>query len=156
MNNIRLDPILHWINTAKPEWGTKIPSLMDKILIYNLVTEEAEELRAAMSKDKREEIIDSIVDCLWMLLNAAVLYGIDGDEIQQMSEKILISNQSKFCKTEQECKDTLNAYKCGAHPDKPGISIECIFRKVGDNYVVFRERDDKILKSINYKKVQDL
>ena len=50
---------------------------------------------------------------------------------------------SKSCKTEEEAKETvtLRAKEQGE---------ECYFEKVGDRYVVYRLRDKKVMKSINY------
>ena len=50
---------------------------------------------------------------------------------------------SKSCKTEEEAEKTvtLRAKEQGE---------ECHFEKVGDYYVVYRTRDRKVMKSINY------
>jgi hypothetical protein len=50
---------------------------------------------------------------------------------------------SKSCKTQEEARQTvtLRAKEQGE---------ECHFEKVGDRYVVYRTRDRKVMKSINY------
>ena len=50
---------------------------------------------------------------------------------------------SKSCKTEKEAKETVTV-----RAKEQGE--ECHFEKVGDRYVVYRTRDKKVMKSINY------
>ena len=50
---------------------------------------------------------------------------------------------SKACKTEEEAKETVTQ-----RSKEQGE--ECHYEKVGDRYVVYRSRDRKVMKSINY------
>ena len=50
---------------------------------------------------------------------------------------------SKSCETEEEAKETV-----AVRAEEQGE--ECHFEKVGDRYVVYRTRDRKVMKSINY------
>ena len=52
---------------------------------------------------------------------------------------------SKSCKTEQEAIDTVTVR---SNEQKE----ECHYETVGDKYVVYRSRDRKVMKSINYFK----
>jgi len=49
---------------------------------------------------------------------------------------------SKSCATIEEAMATMELRE-KEHGD-------CYFRKVGERYVVYRKRDDKVMKSINY------
>ncbi len=50
---------------------------------------------------------------------------------------------SKACKTEEEAKKTVTL-----RTKEQGE--ECYYEKVGDYYIVYRKRDKKVMKSINY------
>jgi hypothetical protein len=52
---------------------------------------------------------------------------------------------SKACKTEQEAKET-------AKKEAERIGEQTHYEKVGEYWVVYRTRDKKVLKSINYFK----
>ena len=60
--------------------------------------------------------------------------------------QVLISNFSKFCKTEQEAQDSVNLI-C-AREDNEDFAD---YRQVGNYYVVYRVSDGKVLKNINYQ-----
>ena len=50
---------------------------------------------------------------------------------------------SKACKTEEEAKETVTV-----RAKEQGE--ECYYEKVGDYFIVYRKRDRKVMKSINY------
>lgn len=114
----------------------------------DLITEETDELIAAMESDNFTEICDGIFDSLWVITQVAMLYGIRLDHVMSAG---FTSNMSKFCRTEEEAIETINAYRDGVHPNKMGEMIETYYEKVGDLYVIRRLSDDKVLKSINFK-----
>ena len=75
-------------------------------------------------------------------------YGVDPAEL---INRIYDSNMSKLCRTESEAAETVAAYWMGTHSDKPNESILTYHRKEGKRYVVRRKKDDKVLKSLNFK-----
>jgi len=54
----------------------------------------------------------------------------------------LASNMSKSCATIEEAQETITIRSVEHGP--------CYFRPVGSRFVVYRESDDKVMKSINY------
>lgn len=116
-------------------------------LFVDLVQEELNECIDAQNK---EELIDGFVDLLWMVLNGSYMMGVSLEELQLKINRVSWSNWTKFCTTEQEAIDTVQAYKTGKHPSKPNQVIECYYEKVGDFYVIKR-MDNKILKALSFQ-----
>jgi predicted HAD superfamily Cof-like phosphohydrolase len=67
---------------------------------------------------------------------------------------VMDSNFSKFCTSEEEANQSVDAYANGTHPNKMGEKIDCYHVNVGDYWIVKRVQDGKILKSINFKDVE--
>ena len=95
------------------------------------------------------ELRDSSADQKVVIANLDHFAGIS-DVAMSDFEKVMMSNWSKFCETEQEADETVEAYDKGVHPDKVGVSIPADYRQVGNLFVVFNTENGKILKSINY------
>lgn len=147
--------IHNWLETAKPEFGSKVKLDLSLDLVY----EEANELKIAIENNDRQEIIDAVCDSIWVLNNITYYYGITPDEISNHLYKVKKSNFSKFCQTLDDVKSTVKAYKEGTHPSKPNESIDTYYKETGNAvypYVVLRKSDDKILKSLYYVDVADL
>ncbi len=144
------EDIYNWLNTAgmKPD-PNKVP------LAISLVDEEVTELKQGLENNDRTEVVDAIVDIFWVALNTAYFYGISVAEIEEYKAKVSQSNWSKFCKSEAEAIETVNAYRLGTHPDKLGVKIETRYVKSGLFWIVINLQG-KILKSINYKPVSSL
>ena len=144
-----------WLETAKPEFGSK-----EKLaLSVNLIHEELKELSDSLCDHNRDEIIDAVADLWWVINNVTYYYGISPVEIESHLEKVKTSNFSKFCKTLDEAIETVKAYKFGDHPSKPNQNIETYYEYTNNEeypFVVLRKSDDKILKSLYYKDVADL
>lgn len=144
------EDIYNWLNTAgmKPD-PNKVP------LAISLVDEEVTELKQGLENNDRTEVLDAIVDIFWVTLNATYFYGISVAEIEEYKAKVSQSNWSKFCKSEAEAIETVNAYRLGTHPDKLGVKIETRYVKSGPFWII-TNLQGKILKSINYKPVNTL
>ena len=71
-----------------------------------------------------------------------MLHGLKG-KIWEAYQEVQASNMSKSCKTEEEANDTV-----AARWKEQGE--ECHHEKIGNYYVVYRTRDRKVMKSINY------
>jgi hypothetical protein len=71
-----------------------------------------------------------------------MLHGLK-DKIIPAYQEVQASNMSKACKTEKEAIAT-----CKSETER--IGEETHFEKVGEYYIVYRTRDRKVLKSINY------
>ena len=71
-----------------------------------------------------------------------MLHGLK-DKIWPAYQEVQGSNMSKSCSTEEEAVETVTIRS------KEQNEL-CHFEKVGDRYVVYRSRDKKVMKSINY------
>ena len=73
-----------------------------------------------------------------------MLHGLKG-HIWNAYQEVQASNMSKSCATEQEAIDTVTVR---SNEQKE----ECHYEAVGDRYIVYRSRDRKVMKSVNYFK----
>ena len=120
-----------------------------KLIKYrlSLITEEAEELKEAVENHDFKEIVDALADILYVVYGMGTSIGVDLDKAFNIVHK---SNMSKLCNTEEEAIETVEWYKNNEKRyDSPN------YRKSDDGtkWVVYNESTKKILKSINYKKV---
>lgn len=155
-----ITPILEWLWTAKPEWKSnrKLSDLSksEKLLLISLVREELTELEDALMKNDEEEVYDAIVDIYWTATNTAAALGLQSQgKLIDKIRKVEMSNYSKFCETELEANITINAYKEGSHPSKPGQSIDCTYTKTPEGYYIVLDPKGKIMKSIHYAKPEE-
>lgn len=150
-----IEDVYNWLDTANPEFGTKVKLELSLDLIH----EELSELREALSNNNKDEIIDAVSDLFWVIHNVTYYYGINPNEITDHLNKVKTSNFSKFCQSIGDAELTVKAYKDGTHKNKPGQCIDTYYKATGSRlhpYVVLRKSDDKILKSIFYVDVSDL
>lgn len=154
---VNFSGILQWIKTAKPNWGSKGPvELKEADFLAGLVEEEKNELFDALINNDKAETIDAIVDIVWMAMNSAVRMGITEKELEDGFAKVLESNWTKYCMSEEEAEYTCTLYGKGEHPNKRGEIIPCYWKQVGHAYVVFRSTDDKIMKSHKFRDVSEI
>jgi predicted HAD superfamily Cof-like phosphohydrolase len=73
-----------------------LPEAEEKVLRYEMLTEEVNELYAACSA---AEYADAIVDILYVALGAAVSAGISGEKLDAMFAEVHRSNMSKLWST---------------------------------------------------------
>jgi len=139
---------LERLNIKKPV----TPQLMtdeQKKLNMMLIDEETQELLLALSKNNDlTELCDAYFDVLWVVTQAAMINGININDIVRAGS---MSNLSKFCSTSDEAYATVDAYLKGTHPDKMGISIETHVEENDSVFSVKRTKDNKTMKSINFK-----
>ena len=148
--------VKYWLEQAgheKRKEGIDLRSRKIKLAIA-LIEEEVSELKGAVHMNDPIEVLDAIVDIKWVINNLIHFSGLTKENIDKAEAEILKSNLSKFCKTEIEALDTVQAYKDGIHPDKRGKSIETYYTKEGDFFIVKRKFDNKIMKSMLYKPAQ--
>ena len=117
-------------------------SLMNKPN-YNFVLEELEEYREACERGDIVEILDALCDIAYVSLgNGTMLHGLK-DKIWPAYQEVQASNLSKACKTEDEARETVE--KRSKEQSEP-----CHYEMVGSKYIVYRTRDRKVMKNINY------
>jgi len=120
---------------AKPEWD----------FVYNFVLEELEEYKHACETENIVEVLDALCDIAYVSIgNGAMLHGLK-DKIWPAYMEVQASNLSKACSTQEEAQKTIDL-----RSQEQGES--CHYEQVGDKYVVYRSRDRKVMKSINYFK----
>ena len=115
------------------------------MFVYNFILEELEEYKEACEKGDIVGVLDALCDITYVSLgNGTMLHGLKG-QIWKAYQEVQASNMSKSCETEQEAIDTVTVR---SNEQKE----ECHYETVGDKYVVYRSRDRKVMKSINYFK----
>ena len=120
-----------------------IPEKKETDFVYDFCIEEITEYQEACQNGDIVEILDAICDIAYVTLgNATMLHGLK-DKIWPAYQEVQASNMSKSCKTEEEAIQTVS--QRSKEQDSP-----CHHEKVGDYYVVYRTRDRKVMKSINY------
>ena len=111
--------------------------------VYDFILEELEEYKEACEKGDIVGILDALCDITYVSLgNGTMLHGLKG-KIWEAYAEVQASNMSKACKTEEEAEETM--YYREQEQGEP-----CHYEKVGDMYIVYRTRDRKVMKNINY------
>ena len=152
MNETDAPPGVQFVNEVeifnttfgKPNnYAPTIPEKKETDFVYDFCIEEITEYQEACKNGDIVEILDAICDIAYVTLgNATMLHGLK-DKIWPAYQEVQASNMSKSCKTEEEATQTVTQ-----RAKEQGE--ECHFEKVGDYYVVYRTRDRKVMKSINY------
>lgn len=153
MSLTNFQKVIQFSNTAEIPHFTKpqttITNTSPKVVEYrmSLIREEVEELEDAVKTHNFPEIIDALSDILYVVYGMGSTCGIDLDKT---FNEVHESNMSKFCKTEEEAKDTVEWYKKNEKRyDSPSYRKS----KHGDVWIVYNESTLKILKSIKYTPV---
>ena len=120
-----------------------IPSKKEWMFVYDFILEELEEYKAACEAGDIVEVLDALCDITYVSLgNGAMLHGLK-DKVLPAYKEVQASNMSKACKTEQEAIETVTIRE--DQQKEP-----CHYELVGNVYVVYRTRDRKVMKAINY------
>ena len=120
-----------------------IPEKKEWQFVYDFVLEELEEYREACERGDIVEVLDALCDIAYVSLgNGTMLHGLK-DKIRPAYDEVQASNLSKACKTEDEAKQTVEV-----RSQEQGEA--CHYEMVGDKYIVYRTRDRKVMKNINY------
>lgn len=120
-----------------------IPERKEWEFVYNFILEELEEYKEACEKGDIVEVLDALCDITYVATgNGTMLHGLK-DKIWEAYQEVQASNLSKACRTEEEAKTTVIQ-----RSSEQGE--ECHYEKVGEYYIVYRTRDRKVMKNINY------
>lgn len=111
-------------------------------LRVNLLQEELNELKEAIENDDLVEVADALCDIQYVLSGAILEFGL-ADRFKELFDEVQRSNMSKTCKSYDEAIQT-QAY----YAKKKDTKSEIVKR--GEEYLVYREGDRKVLKSIAY------
>jgi len=131
---------------GKPNTYTpNIPDRKEWMFVYNFILEELEEYKEACETGNIIEVLDALCDITYVATgNGVMLHGLK-DKFQDAYAEVQASNMSKACKTEEEAIETVKV-----RAEQQGEP--CHYEKVGDYWIVYRTRDSKVMKSINYFK----
>ena len=120
-----------------------IPEKKEWMFVYDFIQEELAEYKEACERGDIVEILDALCDITYVSLgNGTMLHGLKG-KIWKAYQEVQASNMSKACKTEEEAIKT-------AKVEAERVGEETHYEQVGEYWVVYRSRDRKVLKSINY------
>ena len=122
-----------------------IPAKSEWDFVYNFVLEELEEYKQACEKQDIVEVLDALCDIAYVSLgNGAMLHGLK-DKVWPAYMEVQASNLSKACSTQEEAEETVQLRS--KEQGEP-----CHYEQVGDKYIVYRSRDRKVMKNVNYFK----
>ena len=129
---------------GKPNnYEPSIPERKEWMFVYDFIQEELAEYKEACENGDIVEILDALCDITYVSLgNGTMLHGLKG-KIWKAYQEVQASNMSKACKTEEEAIET-------AKSEAARIGEETHYEQVGEYWIVYRTRDRKVLKSINY------
>ena len=121
-----------------------IPDKKEWQFVYDFILEELEEYREACERGDIVEVLDALCDITYVSLgNGTMLHGLKS-KIWPAYQEVQASNLSKACSSEEEALETVRV-----RAEEQGE--ECYFEKVAEGrYIVYRKRDKKVMKSINY------
>ena len=120
-----------------------IPEKKEWQFVYDFILEELEEYKVACETGNIVEVLDALCDIAYVSLgNGTMLHGLK-DKIWPAYQEVQGSNMSKACSSEEEAQATVELRsKEQAEP--------CHYEQVGEYYIVYRTRDRKVMKNINY------
>jgi phosphoribosyl-ATP pyrophosphohydrolase len=121
-------------NIPKEQWQWEF--------VYNFILEELNEYKEACVNQDITGVADALGDIMYVLCNGILMHGFKS-KFEEIYNEIQASNMSKACKTEQEAIET-------SIKESERIGEETYYEKVGEYWIVYRKRDKKVLKSINY------
>lgn len=115
----------------------------DADFVVNFIQEELDELKEAIANNDIVEIFDALLDITYVGLgNGAAVFGLRDKFLDGYAE-VQASNLSKICRTEDEAIETVKV-----RSEQQGEP--CHYEQTEGGYVVYRSRDMKVMKSINY------
>jgi len=129
---------------GKPNnYNPVIPSEKEWMFVYNFILEELEEYKHACETNNIVEVLDALCDITYVSLgNGAMLHGLK-DKVWPAYQEVQASNLSKACISEEEAQETARVRS--TEQEEP-----CHYEQVGKYYIVYRTRDRKVMKNVNY------
>ena len=120
-----------------------IPEKKEWQFVYDFILEELEEYKEACETGNIVEVLDALCDIAYVSIgNGTMLHGLK-NKIWPAYQEVQASNMSKACETEDEAMETIAVRSKEQNED-------CHWEQVDDMYIVYRTRDRKVMKSINY------
>lgn len=127
-----------WQNRKSPYIDPK-----DADFVVNFTQEELDEMKEAIAKKDIVGILDAVCDLLYVAVgNATLVFGLK-DKLIPAYNEVQASNLSKVCNTLEEAEETVKV-----RSEQQGEL--CHYEEVNGKYVVYRTRDMKVMKNVNY------
>ena len=127
-----------WQNRKSPYIDPK-----DADFVVNFTQEELDEMKEAIVKKDIVGILDAVCDLLYVAVgNATLVFGLK-DKLIPAYDEVQASNLSKVCNTLEEAEGTVKV-----RSEQQGEP--CHYEEINGKYVVYRTRDMKVMKNINY------
>ena len=130
------------------EWQNRTTPTINKAdaqFVVDFIQEELDELREAIENNDIVEIFDALLDITYVGLgNGAAVFGLRDKFLEGYAE-VQASNLSKICRTEDEAIETVKL-----RSEQQGEP--CHYEQVGEHFIVYRTRDRKVMKNVNYFK----
>lgn len=105
---------------------------------------EISHLQHAITDKHTDNVRKALMGLQYGLTSAVLECGM-GSMYNTLFNEVQRSNMSKSCNTIQEAEDTCQKFR--------GEQVDCGYQQVGDKYLVYRDSDTKVLKSVNYSAV---
>ena len=122
-----------------------IPEEKEWMFVYNFILEELEEYKHACETGNIVEVLDALCDIAYVSIgNGVMLHGLK-DQFMGAYAEVQASNMSKACKTEEEAIQTVELRS--KEQGEP-----CHYEQLGEYWIVYRTRDRKVMKNVNYFK----
>ena len=141
-----IDEVEEFNEVMGKSWQNRVVPTIDQDdadFVVNFIQEELDEMKEAIKQNDIVGVLDAILDITYVGLgNGALVFGLK-DKILPGYAEVQASNMSKICKTEQEAIDTVKL-----RSEQQGEPCHYVKKDVG--FVVYRSRDMKVMKSINY------
>jgi len=120
-----------------------IPDEKEWKFVYDFILEELEEYKEACETGNIVEVLDALCDITYVSLgNGSCLHGLK-DKVWSAYQEVQASNLSKACSSEEDAQETVRVRS--KEQGEP-----CHYEKVDKYYIVYRTRDKKVMKNINY------
>jgi len=120
-----------------------IPEEKEWRFVYDFIHEELEEYKEACENQDIVGVLDALADITYVSTgNGTMLHGLK-DKLWDAYQEVQSSNMSKVCKTKRQAEQTVEIRS--KEQGEP-----CHYEKAGDSYVVYRTRDRKVMKALDY------
>ncbi len=107
-----------------------------------LLQEELDELKTAILENDIVAVADALSDLQYVLSGAVLEFGL-GSRFKALFDEVQRSNMSKTCKTLDQALETQKYYR-------EQKSTESFIEEQEGEYLVYRNADKKVLKSVYY------
>ena len=111
-------------------------------LRINLLQEELDELKDAIRNKDIMGVADALADLQYVLSGAVLEFGL-APKFKELFDEVQRSNMSKVCPDYKTAEETVEHYH-----SKDGT--KGIIRESTSGFLVYRESDQKVLKSLRY------